>query len=99
MEGELQSVKAERDSLAHETAILRAEIEAHEKERQELARLKAKLAEYEEEGLQYAKEAIQTRDKVIDDLAGKLEQALDQLEREKASQNRRHIIFPHTSRA
>lgn len=91
---ELQLVKAERDEMAEELVRLRSQVQSFEQEKEEHRKLKEQLAQYERDGITSANEAIQIRDQAILDIATKLEQALDQLEIERAQRQRRQIIFP-----
>jgi hypothetical protein len=88
-------VKDERDGLATEVEQLRARVAFLERKEKEQAMSEIMLHKYEEHGLDKTGKAIVMRDTIINDLAGRLERALDlvQLEREQQRQ-RRQIIFP-----
>ena len=95
LQRKLDTTRSERDELAIENLRLKAQVSSQAKQQVEYVELKRRYLEYEERGIQGAVAAIESRDKVIDDLSMKLEQALDQLELERDQQRqRRQIIFP-----
>jgi hypothetical protein len=92
---ELDSVRAERDDTATELEKARALIARYERNEEERKTSELILRQYEQKGLDGADRAVQTRDSIIVDLAGRLERALDMLELEREQQRqRRQIIFP-----
>ena len=95
LQEQLESTRWERDELAVENLRLKAMSSFHAKQQVEYSELKRRYLDYEERGIQGAVAAIESRDKVIGELASKLERALDQLELEREQQRqRRQIIFP-----
>lgn len=95
LQKQLDSTRWERDELSIENLRLKARSKFHEKEQAESSELKRRYLDYEERGIRGAVEAVESRDKVIDDLATKLTAALDQLELEREQhRQRRQIIFP-----
>lgn len=92
---QLDTTRSERDELAIENLRLKAQVSSHAKQQVEYSELKRRYLEYEERGIQGAMAAIESRDKIIDDLATKLERSLNQLELEREQhRQRRQIIFP-----
>jgi Skp family chaperone for outer membrane proteins len=95
LQEKLNAIRGERDELAIENLRLKAQVSFHAKQEAEYSELKRRYLDYEERGIQGAVAAVESRDKVIDDLSMKLERALDQLELEREQQRqRRQIIFP-----
>ena len=90
----MDGIRRERDEMSVEVLRLRAQLDEYERMEVEYADVKRRLAECEEVGLRHAREVIRARDETIDDLSGKLQQALDQLAIERAQRQRRQIIFP-----
>lgn len=95
---ELQHVKGERDALAEELALLRAQMEIYEKEQVKLKQATHRLALYEYRDVFESGQAIQSRDATIVDLTGKLDRALTELEATRLHAAQRRIIFPDTKR-
>lgn len=92
---ELGVVRSERDEMATEIEKLKGQLAIQERREQEHQKAEETLKRYEQKGLDGADKAIQTRDAIILDLAGRLERALDTLEVEREQQRqRRQIIFP-----
>ena len=96
---ELGVIRSERDEMATEIEKLKGQLAIQERREQEHQKAEETLKRYEQKGLDGADKAIQTRDAIILDLAGRLERALDTLDVEREQQRqRRQIIFP-TARA
>jgi hypothetical protein len=95
---ELRCAKEERDSMAEELAILRAQARLYEKQQEDAERMKQRLATLEANALAQQSEAVQSRDKVIADLTSKLERVLSELEATRQQSTQRRVIFPDTTR-
>ena len=96
---ELGVIRSERDEMATEIEKLKGQLAIQERREQDHRKAEEMLKQYEQKGLDGADKAIQTRDAIILDLAGRLERALDTLDVEREQQRqRRQIIFP-TARA
>jgi cell division protein FtsB len=92
---ELGVIRSERDEMATEIEKLKGQLAIQERREQEHGKVEETLKEYEQKGLDGADKAIQSRDAIILDLAGRLERALDTLDVEREHQRqRRKIIFP-----
>jgi hypothetical protein len=95
---ELRSVKEERDSMSEELFRLRAQEHQHKKQEGELQQMRERIALYESRTLVESSEAILSRDRVIDDLTGKLERVLLELESSQSQATSRRVIFPDARR-
>jgi hypothetical protein len=88
-------VRAERDELISEVASLKAKVELLERREDDRARSETAWYTDQDKSLAGAANAIRSRDAVIDDLAARLERALDTIVIEREQQrHRRQIIFP-----
>jgi hypothetical protein len=95
LHSESNAVRIQRDEMATELEELRARVTYYERNEQERRKSELILQDYEQNGLDGVDQAIQTRDTIIADLAGRLERALDCLDLEREQQRqRRQIIFP-----
>ena len=95
LHNELNAVRSQRDQMTTEIEKLRARISQYERNDQERRKSELLLQQYEQKGLDGVEKAIQCRDGIIQDLAARLERALDCLRQEREQQRqRRQIIFP-----
>ena len=94
LQEQCDATRWERDELAIENLRLKAQAATYIMQQAEYSEMKRRYLEDRQRGIQGATEAIESRDKVIDDLTSKLTLALDQLEREREQhRQRRQIIF------
>ena len=92
---DLVRVDSERNDLAKEVLILRAQAAEHERERIRFSEIEARMLQLEQDNLE-AQRAIATQDAVMEELTVQLEQALDQLEQVPQEQHKKkhHGFFP-----
>jgi len=96
--GQLETLESERNHLLGEVEKLRADIDVHEKEREEHRRVQERMAAYEKSGLEELERSIVKRDEMIVKLSSRLTKALGVLAKNREQQlQRRQIIFPQTA--
>jgi hypothetical protein len=92
---ELRVITKERDVLAEELSLLRAQRQLHENQERELEYMKERLTTLEAKAESQQAEAIRSRDLTIADLTLKLDQVLTELELTKqGAYSQRRVIFP-----
>ena len=96
-QAELTDIKDQHAAVTMEVELLRAKVALHEQEVHENENIRESLVTRDNELMDKSNFAIGKRDKLISELSGKLEVAIDTLELERYQQRqRRQIIFPVT---